>query len=77
MTRLFRELWELGKPTIAKVRGYALAGGFGLALACDVVDRRRGRAVRHAGDRRRAVADDDHRADAALDAAEEGRSSCR
>jgi enoyl-CoA hydratase/carnithine racemase len=37
MTRLFRELWELGKPTIARVRGYALAGGFGLALACDVV----------------------------------------
>jgi enoyl-CoA hydratase/carnithine racemase len=37
MTRLFRDLWELGKPTIARVRGYALAGGFGLALACDVV----------------------------------------
>jgi enoyl-CoA hydratase/carnithine racemase len=34
---LFRELWELGKPTIARVRGYALAGGFGLALACDLV----------------------------------------
>src|SRR4051794_15547754 len=31
---LFRALWELGKPTIAKVRGYALAGGMGLALAC-------------------------------------------
>jgi enoyl-CoA hydratase/carnithine racemase len=27
---LFRELWELGKPVIARVRGYALAGGFGL-----------------------------------------------
>ena len=26
-----------GKPTIARVRGYALAGGFGLALACDFV----------------------------------------
>jgi len=37
MTRLFREAWELSKPTIAKVRGYALAGGFGLALMCDVV----------------------------------------
>lgn len=34
---LFRELYGLGKPTIAKVRGYALAGGFGLALACDLV----------------------------------------
>ncbi len=34
---LFRELWALGKPTIARVRGFALAGGFGLALACDVV----------------------------------------
>jgi enoyl-CoA hydratase/carnithine racemase len=34
---LFRDLYALGKPTIAKVRGFALAGGFGLALACDLV----------------------------------------
>lgn len=34
---LFEQLWGLGKPTIAAVRGFALAGGFGLALACDVV----------------------------------------
>lgn len=34
---LFEDLWGLGKPTIAKVRGYALAGGFALALACDLV----------------------------------------
>lgn len=34
---LFRDLWGLGKPTIARVRGYALAGGFGLACACDFV----------------------------------------
>lgn len=37
LAALFRDLWELGKPTIARVRGYALAGGFGLALACDFV----------------------------------------
>jgi enoyl-CoA hydratase/carnithine racemase len=34
---LIRDLWELGKPTIARVRGWALAGGFGLALSCDFV----------------------------------------
>jgi enoyl-CoA hydratase/carnithine racemase len=34
---LFRDMWSLGKPIIAKVRGYALAGGFGLACACDLV----------------------------------------
>ena len=37
LARLFEELWALGKPTIARVRGYALAGGMGLALACDLV----------------------------------------
>ena len=34
---LFEDLWSLGKPTIARVQGLALAGGFGLALACDLV----------------------------------------
>jgi enoyl-CoA hydratase/carnithine racemase len=37
LARLFREVWELGKPTVARVRGYSLAGGFGVALMCDVV----------------------------------------
>src|SRR5256885_13335032 len=32
MARLFEDLWVLGKPTVARVRGYALAGGFRLAL---------------------------------------------
>jgi enoyl-CoA hydratase/carnithine racemase len=37
LARVFADLWSCGKPTIARVRGYALAGGFGLALACDLV----------------------------------------
>jgi enoyl-CoA hydratase/carnithine racemase len=37
LPELFKALWQLGKPTIAKVRGFALAGGMGLALACDLV----------------------------------------
>lgn len=37
LAALFRDLYELGKPTIARVQGFALAGGFGLALACDLV----------------------------------------
>ncbi len=34
---LFRALRGCGKPTVARVNGHALAGGFGLAAACDVV----------------------------------------
>jgi enoyl-CoA hydratase/carnithine racemase len=37
LAALFSEMYRLGKPTIARVQGYALAGGFGLALACDFV----------------------------------------
>jgi enoyl-CoA hydratase/carnithine racemase len=37
LASLFLDMYALGKPTIARVRGYALAGGFGLALACDLV----------------------------------------
>lgn len=37
LAELFEDLWHLGKPTIARVQGWALAGGFGLALACDMV----------------------------------------
>src|SRR2546421_10437203 len=37
LARLFHDMGGLGKPTIARVRGYALAGGFGLALACGFV----------------------------------------
>ncbi|HZQ87331.1 MAG TPA: enoyl-CoA hydratase/isomerase family protein, partial [Acidimicrobiales bacterium] len=37
LAKLFLDFWSLGKPTIARVRGYALAGGFGLALSCDLV----------------------------------------
>jgi enoyl-CoA hydratase len=34
---VFTALWQLGKPSVARVQGFALAGGFGLALACDLV----------------------------------------
>ncbi len=37
LAELFEEMWHLGKPTIARVQGWAMAGGFGLALACDLV----------------------------------------
>jgi enoyl-CoA hydratase len=34
---LFRMMHGLGKPLIAAVQGHCLAGGFGLALACDML----------------------------------------
>jgi len=37
LAALFEDLWTLGKPTIARVHGYCLAGGLGLALSCDLV----------------------------------------
>lgn len=33
---LFREMQAAGKPIVARVNGHALAGGFGIAAACDV-----------------------------------------
>lgn len=36
MAKLFRMMMRGGKPTVARVNGHALAGGFGLAVACDI-----------------------------------------
>jgi enoyl-CoA hydratase len=36
-TQDFMALWRSHKPTIAKVRGHAVAGGSDIALACDMV----------------------------------------
>ena len=37
LANIFRRLWRSDKPSIARVQGFALAGGFGLALSCDFV----------------------------------------
>jgi enoyl-CoA hydratase len=34
---LFVEMAELGKPILGRINGHALAGGFGLACACDLL----------------------------------------
>lgn len=36
-TEHFMSLWRSRKPTIAKIRGYAVAGGSDIALSCDLI----------------------------------------
>jgi enoyl-CoA hydratase/carnithine racemase len=40
--RLFRAIGELGKPSICAANGHVLAGGLGVALACDLVVAKQG-----------------------------------
>jgi enoyl-CoA hydratase/carnithine racemase len=37
LAELFLEMTELGKPVVGRINGHALAGGFGLACACDLL----------------------------------------
>jgi enoyl-CoA hydratase/carnithine racemase len=37
LSDLFEDMTRLGKPVIARVSGHALAGGFGLMCACDLI----------------------------------------
>jgi enoyl-CoA hydratase len=39
---LFRQIGELGKPTLCAANGHVLAGALGLALACDLVVAKQG-----------------------------------
>lgn len=36
MARMFREIWDLPQPVVARVQGPALGGGAGLVAVCDV-----------------------------------------
>lgn len=37
LAELFRAMRRCGKPVVARVNGHAIAGGFGVAAACDIV----------------------------------------
>jgi enoyl-CoA hydratase/carnithine racemase len=37
LAELFMEMNEVGKPIVGRINGHALAGGFGLACACDLL----------------------------------------
>ncbi len=72
LAELFEEMWHLGKPTVARVQGWAMAGGLRTRARLRPGGRLRPGPLRCSRARRRALALHGDRPHAPVDAAEEG-----